>query len=88
MKDKIIKIIKRIAFWGAVSIASLIVLIFLLIQIPLVQTFIAQKVAAYYSKEWNAKVSIGRLSISPFLNISVSEIEIEDQKNNREIKFP
>ncbi len=83
MKDKIIKIIKRIALWSAVSMASLIVLIFLLIQIPLVQTFIAQKTAAHFSKEWGAKVSIGRLSISPFLNISVSEVEIEDQNHSR-----
>ena len=83
MKDKIIKIIKRIALWGAVSIASLIILFFLLIQIPLVQTFIAQKVANYYSNEWGAKVSIGRVSISPFLNLSISELEIEDQNHSR-----
>ncbi|MDD2413092.1 MAG: hypothetical protein PHR79_09295, partial [Bacteroidales bacterium] len=83
MKHKIIKIIKRIVLWSLLSIASLIILGFVLIQFSFVQTYLAQRVATYFSNELGVHVSVGRLSISPLLNLSLYEVEIEDQKSEK-----
>lgn len=69
--------------WSLLSIMSLVILAFVFIQFSFVQTFLAQRVAAYFSNELGVHVSVGRLSVSPLLNLSLYEVEIEDQKSEK-----
>lgn len=69
--------------WSLLSIISLIILSFVFIQFSFVQTYLAQRVAAYFSSELGVHVSVGRLSISPLLNISLYEVEMEDEKSEK-----
>ncbi|MBR1627202.1 MAG: translocation/assembly module TamB [Bacteroidales bacterium] len=43
-----------------------------------VQSFLAAKVADYFSKEWNTEVRIGALSVTPFINAGIKDIYVED----------
>lgn len=69
--------------WSLLSIISLIILAFVLIQFSFVQTYLAQRVAIYFSNELGVHVSVGRLSVSPLLNLSLYEVEIEDQQSEK-----
>ncbi|MEE1189257.1 MAG: hypothetical protein UHN41_00645, partial [Bacteroidales bacterium] len=59
--------------------------VYLLIAVlnsSLVQSYTAAKVSEYFSKEWNAKVSIGALEIRPLLTVGLKDVYLEDPNGN------
>ncbi len=59
-----------------------LLVLFLLLMIPMVQTFVAKQVANYLSDELKAKVTIEKISISPSLVINLDKVYISDQHFN------
>ena len=55
---------------------------FALIQSYYVQTYIANRVAAYFSDELGTKINIGSLKINFFLDIVLEDVYINDKHNN------
>jgi len=47
------------------------------------QTFLAQKAAQYLSKELKTEISIKTLTISPFLDVMVEDVSINDQHHRK-----
>ncbi len=86
MKGKIIKIIKRTALWISVSLASIIILAIILVQIPYIQTLIAHKIAKDLSVKLGVEVNIGKVSLSVFLNVSFSDLSIKDKHHHNLLK--
>lgn len=82
MKRKIIKKIGTILIWAIGSIIVDVVLLFLLLLIPAVQTFVGKQVAQYLSNELHAKVTIEQISISPSLQLNFKKVFISDQHFN------
>ncbi|MGI8892297.1 MAG: hypothetical protein ACR2GN_02440, partial [Bacteroidia bacterium] len=60
----------------------LLIIALILVRMPTVQTWMAQKVATHLSKELNTKVSIDYLSIEFFTKLNLKGFYIEDQKND------
>jgi hypothetical protein len=71
----------------AVLILSLTV-IFIIVRIPSVQTYLVRKVAGYISNEIKSTVSIGKVNISFFNKIELKEILIKDQHNDTLLYAP
>ncbi len=67
-------------YFGRVLLGMLIFvwLVIAFVNTTPVQSFMAAKVADYFSKEWNTKVKIGALSVTPFINAGIKDIYIED----------
>jgi len=65
----------------AVLILSLTAL-FLIVRLPVVQTFIVKKVTGYISDETNSTVSIGNVKFSFFNKLELTDILIIDQHND------
>lgn len=78
MKPVVRKILKIIG-WITVSIIFLLVLVFILIQIPAVQNFAKNKVVAYLENKIKTKVSIGSLRIAFPKQIVLKDVYFEDQ---------
>ncbi len=74
--------ILRILGKGAIALLVLFLLVYLLIQIPSVQTWIVQKVAVNLSKSLDTKVEIGRVNIKFFKTVSLQNIYIEDRQKD------
>jgi len=64
------------------AILLLVILLWGLFQIPTVQTFAAQKVSDFLSKELKNEIKIERLSIDFFNAIDLKEIYISDQNQD------
>jgi len=82
LKRKIIKKTGTILISAIGSIIADVLLLFLLLLIPAVQTFVAKQVAQYLSNELHAKVTIEQISISPSLDINLKNVYISDQHYN------
>lgn len=82
MKRKIIKKIGIIVTWSIGTILVDAIVLFLLLLIPAVQTFVGKQVAQYLSNELKAKVTIEQISISPSLDLNLKKVYISDQHYN------
>lgn len=82
LKRKIIKKTGTILISAFGSIIADVVLLFLLLLIPAVQTFVAKQMAQYLSNELHAKVTIEQISISPSLDVNLKNVFISDQHYN------
>ena len=71
---KILKYIGRI-FLGVFIFVWLLVA---LLNTTPVQSFLAARVADYFANEWNTKVHIGAISVTPFINAGIKDIYVED----------
>jgi hypothetical protein len=47
-----------------------------------VQTWLVQRVAAYLSKELDTRVEVGGLDVSFFMNIVLSDVQVDDRQGN------
>jgi hypothetical protein len=65
--------------WFTLILFLLGFLLQLAIRSPRVQTFLASKVAAYFSKELNTNIRVGQLYIGFFDQVMLHELYIEDQ---------
>lgn len=57
-------------------------LLFALLAIPYVQTYIAQKTATYLSEELGVEIHIGEVGLSVFLDVVLKDVKIFDQRHN------
>ena len=52
------------------------------LQMPAVQTWLAHRLSDYLSKEWNTRVTIGKVSIDIWSTLHASDLYIEDQRGD------
>jgi hypothetical protein len=79
------KIIKKTLKIGLPIVGTVVVLLFsswLILQSPVVQTYLTQKLAAKLSGQFNAKISVRGVSIRFFDKIILKDVLIEDQKHD------
>ncbi|HEY6975606.1 MAG TPA: translocation/assembly module TamB domain-containing protein, partial [Chitinophagaceae bacterium] len=81
MKPIIRKTLKIIG-WITISIIFLLVLVFILIQIPAVQNFAKNKIVTYLEDKIKTNVSIGTLSIAFPKRIVLKDVYFEDQRKD------
>lgn len=79
---KIIKKTIRVLIWIIASIAFLILLVIILIQIPGVQNFGKKKIVAYLEKKLQTKVVIQQLAINFPKQIELRGVYFEDQQKD------
>ncbi|HNY06593.1 MAG TPA: translocation/assembly module TamB domain-containing protein [Bacteroidales bacterium] len=60
------------------GILGFLIAVFLLIRTPRIQTWLANKAANYLSEQLHTDVKIGKLKITWFLNISITDVLIND----------
>ncbi len=72
------KKILRILLWTVAVLLLLIGSSFVLLQVPSVQTWLAQRATAYLSDELKTKVTVGKVSIQFFKKVSLKNLYIED----------
>lgn len=72
---------KRNIGWLALAILTLpFVLFFVILKVPTVQTYIAQKIAQYYSNQLHAVISIDKFSFDWGLNAHLENLMIRDDQ--------
>jgi len=79
---KIGKTVLKVFAWIIGIIIFLVVLIYILIQVPAVQNFAKNKVVAYVQGKIKTKVEIGRLSLDFPKRLVLENIYFEDQKKD------
>ena len=80
-KKKLPSLLKKVLRIFAIVLSSVLLTVYLIIALmntSVVQSFTAAKVADYFSKEWNTKVSIGALNVSPFITVGLKDVYLED----------
>ncbi len=80
--NPVVRKILKILGWVIASIIFLLVLVYVLIQIPAVQNFAKNKVVSYIEKKIKTRVQIGNLSIAFPKQIVLQNIYFEDQKKD------
>jgi len=80
--NKIARKTGKVLVWIVASILFLILLLYILIQIPAVQNFGKKKIVAFLEKKLKTKVAIGKLSISFPKRIVLENVYFEDQKKD------
>ena len=79
---KVGKTVLKVFAWIIGIIIFLVVLIYILIQVPAVQNFAKNKVVAYVQGKIKTKVEIGRLSLDFPKRLVLENIYFEDQKKD------
>ena len=77
-KGKIIKKILKITGRVLLGIFIFVWLVVALINTTPVQSFLAARASEFFSSQWNTKVEIRALSITPFINAGIKDIYVED----------
>ncbi len=75
------KVLRKIIKGLGLFLFSVLLVLYVLVTLlntTLVQSFAAAKVADYFSKQWNTKVAVGALNISPFITVGIKDLYIED----------
>ncbi len=80
MGGKVIKKTRYIVLLTAFLMVLIPSLLYITLRSTTVQTYIAQKAANYLSRELEAKVHVGGVNITWFLNIVLEDISILDKK--------
>ncbi len=65
-------------------LASVLLILFL----PPIQAFLSQKTADYLSKEWKTEVTLKGIYVSPFLDVVVRDLKINDQNHQPMLEVP
>jgi hypothetical protein len=55
---------------------------YILLQSNIVQTYLGQKVSAYFSEKYHTRISIGRIDVKFFLNVELKDVYVEDNYKN------
>jgi len=79
---KSIKKIRKILFYFLLAVILLPVFLILILQFSFVQTFVAQKCAAYLSAELQAEVKVGSINITFLFDVVLEDVIINDLHNN------
>jgi hypothetical protein len=80
--NKLIKNVLKIVLWLISIIIGLILLVFVLIRIPAVQNFTAQKVVSYLENKIGTKVSLKGISLDLPKLLVLEGVYFEDQKQD------
>ncbi|MFM9006378.1 MAG: hypothetical protein ACKOSR_12900, partial [Flavobacteriales bacterium] len=72
----------RIAQYIFVSLVTLMFSGYFALQLPAVQTWLAHRLSDYLSGEWNTRVSVGKVKIDLWANLSATDLYIEDQQGD------
>jgi hypothetical protein len=76
-------------FIGTVAVLILLsLLIFLIVRIPSVQTYVVKTLASYISKDIKSTISVGSVNFTLFNKIELKELLIKDQQNDTLIYAP
>lgn len=76
------KKIGRILLIAYLIVFGLPAIFLALIRTPLIQQYIAQEMAEYFSKELNTTVTIGRVDVNFLLDITMHDFYMEDQHDS------
>jgi len=76
------RLLKKLLIFLLAFIGFVLLMGVLIVTSHTVQTFVAKRVAHYFSKEWQAKVEIGRIHLGFFDDIGIEQIYISDQKQD------
>ncbi len=79
---RVVRRFLRVIGWITVSILGLILLAYILIQVPAVQNYARKKVVVYLETTLKTKVEIGRVSISFPKKIVLEDVYFEDQQKD------
>ena len=77
--DKNIKKSLKIGLSISGAVIILCVFFYLIIQIPVVQTYLAQKLTSYLSEKYHASITVQGVSIAFFNKVILEEVLIKDQ---------
>lgn len=77
MKKRILKIVG----YCLLGLLGLIVLLFILLQLPPVQSYLGNQAAKYYSKELQTEITIEKIRLNPLGGVTIKEIVVMDQKD-------
>lgn len=77
-----LRIAGKIARWALLSILLLLTSIYILIQVPVVQQWLGQKITSTLSKELKTTVTLDRIGFSLFNKISLEGLLILDQQQD------
>ena len=72
----------KIARWALLSFLLLLTSIYVLIQVPVVQNWLGQKITTTLSKEWKTKVTLQEINFSLFNKLSLKGLLIYDQQED------
>ncbi|MBQ7985476.1 MAG: hypothetical protein IJ250_07575, partial [Bacteroidales bacterium] len=75
------KTVKTVAKRTAQVVLGLVVFVYLVVALlntTVIQSFTAAGAAHYFSQQWHTKVSIGALSVTPFIHAGIKDIYVED----------
>lgn len=78
----IIRKILKILAWVAGSLVALLLLVFLLLQVPAVQNYLKDKAVAYLEKKIGTRVEVAHLSIGFPKKVVLEGIYFEDRKKD------
>ncbi len=76
------RILKKFLIFLLGFLGFVVVLGVILVTSDTVQTYVAKRVAGYFSSEWHTDVSIGRIHLGFFDNIGIEQIYISDQNRD------
>lgn len=79
MLRKIIKKLTRFVLWTTGSLVVLLIIAYFALRSPAVQTWLAQRAAAYLSDELGTKVSVGGVDIEFVKKIVLEDVYVEDK---------
>jgi translocation and assembly module TamB len=79
---KILRKTGKVAAWVVASLIFLVLLVYILIQIPAVQNYARKKVVVYLEKKLKTKVEIGKLTVSFPKQVVLENVYFEDQKKD------
>lgn len=75
---RIMKIIGRVLL----SIFIVLYVVIALMNTTITQSIVGAKVADYFQKEWKTKFSIGAISVTPFINLGLKDVYLEDKQGD------
>lgn len=81
-KKPLYKRVLRVLGWVVLSIIGLLVLVWILIQLPPVQNFARKKLVNYLHNKIHTRVEIGKVELNFPTAISLQDVFLEDQKED------
>ncbi len=81
-KSFVKKVLKKALIFLLIFFGTALVLGVVLVTSDTVQTFVAKRVAHYFSEQWHTDVEIGRIHLGFFDDIGIAQIYISDQNRD------
>ncbi len=82
LKNKALKYSLKTLKWLTYSVVILIILLYFLLRVSLVQSYLAKKVANAMSKKAGVEIQIGAVDISDLLRIELRDLKVKDKHDS------